>query len=65
MEQKKSFFRIKTTDVGKVFSVYNGHIQYSFTVLEQMVGFRYGEFVLTKRLGGGIHLKKARKSKKR
>jgi ribosomal protein S19 len=65
MQQKKPFFRIKTSDIGKVFSLYNGRVQYVVTVGEQMVGLRYGEFILTKKLGGAIHIKKSRKSKKK
>jgi ribosomal protein S19 len=65
MQQKKLFFRIKTSDVGKTVPLYNGRIQYFLTVGEQMVGYRFGEFVLTKRLGSGIHSKKSRKSKRK
>jgi ribosomal protein S19 len=63
--QRKKFFRIKTTDIGGVFYLYNGRLMFPITILESMVGFRFGEFVLTKRLGSGIHVKKTRKSKKR
>lgn len=64
-KQKKLFFRIKMSDIGSVLSLYNGRMQHSIVVGEQMVGFRFGEFVLTKRLGEGIHVKKSRKSKKK
>jgi len=63
--QKKLYFRVKTLDVGKVVSLYNGRVHYSLVVGESMVGYRFGEFVLTKRLGSGIHFKKSRKSKKK
>jgi len=47
--QKKAFFRIKSVDIGKVFSVSNGKTFISFPVSELMVGFRFGQFVLTKK----------------
>jgi len=63
--QRKKFFRIKTTDIGGVFYLYNGRLMFPITILESMVGFRFGEFVLTKRLEGGIHVKKKKKKKKK
>jgi ribosomal protein S19 len=63
--QKKASFRIKSTDIGKMFSVFNGKSAITFLILESMVGFRFGQFVLTKKLGSSIHVKKSRKSKKK
>jgi ribosomal protein S19 len=56
--QKKPFFRIKTLDVGKTYSVFNGKTFVNLIVTDSMLGFRFGQFVLTKRLGAAIHLKK-------
>jgi ribosomal protein S19 len=63
--QKKAFFRIKSVDIGKVFSVSNGKTFISFPVSELMVGFRFGQFVLTKKLGSAIHVKKTRKAQQK
>jgi ribosomal protein S19 len=56
--QKKPFFRIKSLDIGKTYSVFNGKVGTNLVVTDPMLGFRFGQFVLTKRLGAAIHVKK-------
>jgi ribosomal protein S19 len=56
--QKKPFFRIKSLDIGKTYSVFNGKVATNLVVTDPMLGFRFGQFVLTKRLGAAIHVKK-------
>jgi ribosomal protein S19 len=56
--QKNPAFRVKSVDIGKTYSVMNGKSSINVAVTEPMVGFRFGQFVLTKRLGSTIHIKK-------
>jgi ribosomal protein S19 len=65
IDQKKSFLRIKESDVGSTYTVANGKIALNLAITELMVGYRFGQFVLTKKLGSAIHAKKSRKLKRK
>jgi hypothetical protein len=56
--QKIPSLRIKSLDIGKTYTVINGKSTVNLVVTEAMLGFRFGQFVLTKRLGSAIHIKK-------
>jgi ribosomal protein S19 len=56
--QKIPSLRVKSLDIGKTYTVTNGKSTVSLVVTEAMLGFRFGQFVLTKRLGSTIHIKK-------
>lgn len=56
---------IKASDVGHTYNLKNGRSEIKLFVLESMLGFRFGQFILTKRLGSAIHLKKSKKNKKK
>jgi len=49
--------------VGKRCGVYNGYSFKSFLVSKEMVGFKFGAFVQTKKTGRQIHVKKKGKLK--
>lgn len=51
--------------LGKRVAVYNGKIFSSFIVKDFMLGRKFGEFVLTKKLGDAIHAKIRAKKKKK
>jgi ribosomal protein S19 len=59
------FELITPEHVGLVASVYNGRLFQSFPIKTGMIGHRFGEFVLTKKIGTSIHFdnKKSRKKK--
>lgn len=64
---KQLNYRIGVQDVGQKIKVYNGKKWIILRCLETMVMHFIGEFVQTKRQGGGIHklkIKKKTKSKK-
>lgn len=46
-------------------AVYNGKTFFSFIVKKFMLGRKFGEFVLTKKLGDSIHAKIREKKKKK
>lgn len=52
---------IISDDVGKFIRVYNGKIFVEIMVEESMVGRPFGDYVNTRRMGVGIHLKKRKK----
>jgi len=54
----------KLSDVGKTVFLYNGRALVDVVVTEDMVGYPCGVFIVTKRLGGGIHINKKTKKKK-
>lgn len=56
--------KIKEGWVGQKLYVYNGKTFQRKTVNLGMVGHKVGEFILTKRLGSQIHVKKEKKKKK-
>jgi len=49
--------------LNKRIAVHAGNRFHSFIVRRGMVGHKFGEFSLTKRLGGIIHIKKVKKKK--
>lgn len=53
--------RIPQKSLGKRVAVYNGKSFKSFIVKPFMIGRKFGEFVLTKKLGRVIHKKKKKK----
>jgi ribosomal protein S19 len=56
--------RIPSSCLSKRVSCYNGQKFLSFIVHRFMLGRKFGEFSLTKRLGAKIHEKKKKKKKK-
>jgi ribosomal protein S19 len=56
--QKNPSLRVKSMDIGKTYTVVNGKSVINLVISEAMLGFRFGQFVLTKRLGSAIHIKK-------
>lgn len=50
--------------VGEKIYVYNGKVFQRKTVVPGMVGFKVGEFILTKKIGSKIHTKDLKKKKK-
>jgi len=66
-EDKKNFETLKVLNRGLTITlaflnkrvlVYNGLRFISIVVKESMLGYKFGQFVLTKSLGVGIHTKK-------
>lgn len=57
--------RVRSDWVGQRVFIYNGCTFQKKLVSLGMVGFRLGEFVLTKKLGNTIHKKKDNKLKKK
>jgi ribosomal protein S19 len=55
--------RIPFFIIGERVAVHTGRFFSSFIVRHWMCGHRFGEFVLTKKLGPKIHLKKTKKTK--
>lgn len=55
---------IKRSDIGKRFMVYNGKEMHEVRVQEGMEGTAFGFYVLTKRMGPKIHVKKKNKKKR-
>jgi ribosomal protein S19 len=49
--------------VGFYFLIYNGFNFKSLFIKESMIGFKIGEFIVTKQLGMKIHLEKKKKRK--
>ena len=56
--------RILEEWVGKRIYIYNGKGFQRKLIHRGMVGYKVGEFILTKKLGGNIHLKEGKKKKK-
>lgn len=48
---------------GFTFLIYNGHVFQRIRITDEMVGKRFGEFAVTKRLGIKIHYPKKKKKK--
>lgn len=59
------YARIPLEIVGQRVAVHNGRYFSSFIVRRWMYGHRFGEFVLTKKLGSSIHVKKTKKGKRK
>jgi ribosomal protein S19 len=57
--------RVFVYDVGSVVSIHNGKTSVGVRVQRPMVGLLFGDLVLTKRLGGGIHKRRTKKKKKK
>jgi ribosomal protein S19 len=62
---KKSSLKIKESWVGSLLIGKTGRSVVQQLVTEGMVGFKVGQFLLTKKLGSAIHLKKNKKTKKK
>jgi ribosomal protein S19 len=56
--------RIKSEWIGEKVFIYNGKVFQRKSIHASMLGYKIGEFVLTKRLGGKIHIKESKKKKK-
>ena len=55
--------KILVEDIGKKIILCNGKDLFRLTLNENMVGYYFLDFVFTKALGNGIHLKKKSKKK--
>ncbi len=64
MNRKLSDY-ILNSDIGLIISVYNGNNFVNVKILELMVGYKVGTFVLTKKLGSFIHISKKKKKNKK
>lgn len=53
------------TDIGKEVYIHNGKWFYSLKITNRHVGFRLGQFILTKRLGRYIHMSNINKKTKK
>ena len=51
--------------VGFSFLIYNGKKFMPIRILKNMVGYRFGEYVLTKKIGSTIHVVSKKRKKKR
>jgi small subunit ribosomal protein S19 len=49
--------------LGFCFLVYNGHVFQRIVVQNNMIGHKFGEFAVTKRIGPNIHIAKKKKKK--
>jgi small subunit ribosomal protein S19 len=60
---------ISSEFLGFCFLIYNGHVYKKIVVTDNMIGRKFGEFAITKRIGTNIHYpeknKKKRKKKKK
>jgi ribosomal protein S19 len=61
---KTKNFSILPYMVGLRFLLYNGHKYFLVLIRQKMVGFKIGEFLLTKSLGFKIHLENRKQNKK-
>lgn len=57
-------YRIMVEDIGEIYQISNGKEYFSLQVREGMEGYRIGDFLVTKKLGSIIHVKKKGKRKK-
>lgn len=57
--------RIIKNLIGKRVSIYDGKIFISLLVRDYHVGYRFGQFIKTKKMGGNIHRKDVKKTKKK
>lgn len=62
MEKIVSIRKIKLSDCDKDFLIYNGKLFVRVSVVKEMVGFKFQDFVLTKKVGRFIH-DKSKKTK--
>lgn len=51
-------------DIGKDVSIYNGKNFQKFRIKYRNVGYKFGQFFFTKKMGAGIHSKDLKKKKK-
>lgn len=54
---------ISSEFLGFCFLVYNGHVFQKLIIQNNMIGRKFGEFAVTKRIGPNIHLSKKKKKK--
>ena len=62
MEKVLEIRKIKLIDCGKEFLVYNGKSFIRLPIVREMIGFRFQDFILTKKVGRYIH-DKSKKTK--
>ena len=70
LEQKNRSLRSRSShilpsDVGHKVAIHDGRRLSWIQIRNPMVGFKFGSFMLTKRLGGGIHLSPSKKKNKK
>jgi ribosomal protein S19 len=65
MLKKYSSSLIHLKDIGREFVVYTGKMLQKVKVVEGMENTRFGSYILTKKLGPRIHIKKIKKKKKK
>jgi small subunit ribosomal protein S19 len=51
--------------VGFSFLIYNGKKFIPLVILKNMIGYRFGEYILTKKIGQTIHIVSKKRKKKR
>ncbi len=56
--------KITTDYIGLRIAIYNGKQFFSILIREEMVGYKFSEFIRTKIIGSQIHKKKIKKNKK-
>lgn len=59
-----STYNIAIEDIGHTYQITNGYEFFMLSVREGMEGHKLGEFMVTKKLGSVIHIKKKGKRKK-
>ena len=57
--------KILNTEVGQIYSVYNGKKFSELLIEEGMVGETFGNYVITRHMGVNIHAKKSKKNRKK
>jgi ribosomal protein S19 len=56
---------INQTFVDKKIKIYNGHFFKTINIVNEMIGFKFGEFIFSKIFDKYKHLKKKKKDKKK
>lgn len=56
---------IQKRDINEIYDVHNGHGYKSVKINKQMLGFKLGQFVLTKIMGNKIHRRGKKKREKK
>lgn len=64
---RKRWHKVLFRDINKPFRIYNGRKYIGLLVSISMVGFKFGEFIFTRRVSDSVHarLLKTKKNKKK
>lgn len=60
----KKFYVLGEFDVGMSYKIYNGKLFIAAPLSYKTYGCKFGQFILTKKIGSGVHLDKEKKKKK-